>query len=184
MNKKCKLTLIERQQIYRLRELCFGIREISRILNRAPSTVSRELRRNRPPGYRWDSWSKAKYAHDLALKCRRKPRFRLRLKNFRIREYAREKLIIGWTPELIAGRISLDIAGESISHEAIYQYIYEEERSLIGFLPIAGKRGRAPRARRKRRRPARLAVPKRPISKRPKIVDKRGLGIGKLIRSY
>lgn len=173
MKSRKKLTLLERQQIYRLQELGFGVREISRNLGRAPSTISRELRRNRPPGSRWDSWSKAKFAHDKALSRRRKPRFRLRLKNFRIRGYVEQKLVLGWTPELISGRIELELTGESISHEAIYQYLYKEERSLIQCLPIAGRRGRAPRARRKRRRELKLMVPKRPISKRPKVVQKR-----------
>lgn len=38
--------------------------------------------------------------------------------------YVREKLRIKWTPEQIAGRLSIDLPGENISYETIYQYIY------------------------------------------------------------
>jgi len=51
---------------------------------------------------------------------------RPRLKSGIIRTYVEESLAIGWSPEQIAGRISIDHPELSISHEAIYQYIYEE----------------------------------------------------------
>ena len=143
MKSRKKLSLVERQQIYMFQEQGYGIREISRRVRRNASTISRELKRNRPPGYNWDSWSKAKYANDLAMKRRRKPRFRLRLKNLRIRRYVSEKVELGWTPELISGRIGMELVGEEISHEAVYQYVYQDARELIEHLPVAGKRGRA-----------------------------------------
>ena len=34
----------------------------------------------------------------------------------------------GWSPEIVAGRLSIDKPGESISHEAIEQYLYEERK--------------------------------------------------------
>ena len=43
------LSLLERQRIATLRERGHGVREIARRLGRAPSTVSRELRRNLKP---------------------------------------------------------------------------------------------------------------------------------------
>jgi hypothetical protein len=43
------LSMLERQQIAVFRERGLGVRKIGRRLNRAPSTVSRELRRNRAP---------------------------------------------------------------------------------------------------------------------------------------
>ena len=35
--------------------------------------------------------------------------------------------LLGWTPEIIAGRLKLDKEGMTISHETIYQYIYHPE---------------------------------------------------------
>ena len=43
-------------------------------------------------------------------------RKRERISDLVIREYIIEKLVIGWIPEQIAGRIKMDIRGKSISH--------------------------------------------------------------------
>jgi IS30 family transposase len=52
---------------------------------------------------------------------------RERLKNETIREYVREKLKIGWSPEQVSIRIGIDLGKNySISHEAIYEYIYAQ----------------------------------------------------------
>ncbi len=49
---------------------------------------------------------------------------RRRLKNEEIVSYVRSKLKEGWSPEQISGRLPIDCPGLSISHEAIYQFIY------------------------------------------------------------
>ena len=41
--------------------------------------------------------------------------------------YVIEKLNLGWSPEQISGKIVHDIPGYSISHEAIYQFIYDSK---------------------------------------------------------
>ena len=61
--------------------------------------------------------------HEKALE-RRKGKKSFRLKNELTRNYAVEKLKIGWSPEQIALRLPIDHKGETISYEAIYQYIY------------------------------------------------------------
>jgi IS30 family transposase len=43
-----------------------------------------------------------------------------------IRKYVKDKLKIGWSPEQIAGRLPLDHPRQRISHEAIYQFIYQQ----------------------------------------------------------
>ncbi len=53
-------------------------------------------------------------------------RCKARLKNRNIYWYVREKLILGWSPEQIAGRLPIDHPGESIHHETIYRYIYND----------------------------------------------------------
>ena len=52
---------------------------------------------------------------------------RTRLENETVRQYVMEKLALGWSPELIAGRLTWERIGFSISYEAIYQYIYQSE---------------------------------------------------------
>jgi IS30 family transposase len=142
--------------------------EIARLLGRSRSTLWRELRRNRSP------WSGAYI--DAAAQQRARDRLghahrRERLKSERIRAYVREKLEGGWSPELIAGRIGLDLAGRSVSHEAIYQYIYglpEPQRTeYVSWLrqgrPRRRKRG-AGKSGRNSRIPNRIGIEQRPGS--------------------
>lgn len=49
-----------------------------------------------------------------------------RLKNEIIRAYVKEKMNIGWSPEQISLRLSIDHKGQSISYEAIYQFVYAQ----------------------------------------------------------
>lgn len=99
-----------------------SIRAIARVLNRSFSSISRELRRNFPPEHKVYT---PRMAHERALR-KRKSRGRTdRLKNERIRSYVVSHLKQKWSPEQIAGRIISDL-NETISHEAIYQYVYHQ----------------------------------------------------------
>jgi len=57
-----------------------------------------------------------------------------------------KKLKIKWSPELIAGRLPLEHPELCISHEAIYQFIYDnatrKEHNLVPYLARAHKRRR------------------------------------------
>lgn len=97
-----------------------SVREIARELGRAPSSVSRELRRNFPSEHKVYT---PRLAHTRALAYRKQRGRRQRLKNETTRRYVVTKLKRRWSPEQIAGRIRLDL-GQSISHEAIYQFVY------------------------------------------------------------
>lgn len=56
------------------------------------------------------------------------------MKDETIREYVTSKLKSGYSPEQISGRIKIDL-GCSISHKAIYQYIYRQvHRNGYGYL--------------------------------------------------
>jgi IS30 family transposase len=78
---------------------------------------------------------------------------------------------MGWSPELVAGRIGIDKPGLSISHEAIYQYIYAEKRNLIENLPM--KRWSRKRRGYSRRHHKVLIPNRRDISLRPAVVAER-----------
>ena len=96
-----------------------SIRAIARILNRSPSSVSREFRRN--------SYSDGTYAAHHADKlyqkrrknCGRKPK----LKTGAARDYVLEKMALRWSPEQIAGRARRDKKSFSISFPTIYRAI-------------------------------------------------------------
>jgi IS30 family transposase len=132
------LSLAERDRlaIFRAQEL--SINEIARRLHRNKSTVSRELQRNSGPVYKSYGGGSADHR---ARQRKYQASQRDRLKNERIRSYVRSKLYLGWSPEQIAGRLLDDVPGESISQEAIYQYIYHpairRQENLVPYLARA-----------------------------------------------
>jgi IS30 family transposase len=93
-----RITLEERCAIMGLKKARFSIRAIARELGRAPSTVSRELRRNvRPSGY---------YAPAVAQQytLARRPRSR-RTTHFSHDEWALAGHLVAldWSPEQVSG---------------------------------------------------------------------------------
>lgn len=97
-----------------------SIRAIARSLNRSPSSISREIKRNSPPDKRYYI---PRAAHQRAVAKRKSRGRHLRLKTPDIRSYVIAHLKQGWSPEQISGRLKRDGIG-IISHEAIYQFVY------------------------------------------------------------
>lgn len=102
----------------------WSLREIAEELGdgREASSVCREVADKPRRGI---GKYQAHIAHEKALD-RRKGKKVFRLKNDLIRDYVVEKMKLGWSPEQIAIRLPIDHRGESISYEAIYQYIYAQ----------------------------------------------------------
>lgn len=67
---------------------------------------------------------------------------RSRLKNPETKSFVIDRLEIGWTPEIIAGRSKMEPNISYICHESIYQYIYKEAPELIQYLPRKHKKRR------------------------------------------
>jgi len=124
-------TVEEREKIQEMLWQKSSIRSIAAVLDRNPSSISREIGRNL-------SFMRHRYtprlAHERAL-IKRKSRGRKdRLKNQAIRDYVTVHLKQRWSPEQIAGTIESEM-DERISHEAIYQYIYAQiYRNGYGYL--------------------------------------------------
>jgi IS30 family transposase len=161
-----QLSLEDREEISRLQAAGLSIRKIAAALDRSPSTISRELRRNsgRTVGYR------PSYASEQT-KARRWSGSRL-MKEPDLRGAVLDGLKKGWSPEQVAGRLRQVAGHPVISHESIYRFIYAQIDRTNDFswrflLPRAkSKRGR-------RRRPggspasfikARIPVAQRPIA--------------------
>lgn len=145
-----------------------SVRKIAELIGRAPSTVSRELRRNAPPIYQGYYLPHKAQARADARKATGHQRERLR--DPRLRAYARRMLHRGWSPERIAGRWKTFGRGR-ISHEAIYQWVYTQARELIPCLVRAHRR-RLRRGHSSRHKSSH--IPSRtPISRRPEIVARR-----------
>ena len=113
-----QLTLEKRYQISALMKAGFNQKSVALEIGVHPSTISRELRRNKD--------TVRGYHPDLAeIKCvqtesKKKKRFSLTKP---IEKYIRAKLKQDWSPEQISGRMKKDI-GITVVHETIYRYIY------------------------------------------------------------
>lgn len=167
----------EREKIQELLWQKASVRAIARTLNRNPSSVSREITRNIPlkRSYR------PRVANERALEKRTSRGRKLRLKSGFIRRYVVAGLKSGLSPEQIAGRLKIDHQ-ESISHEAIYRYIYNQvHRDGRGAVKI-GYHDLRPYLKRRHKRRERKGMRKsqcifKPkglsIDERPKEVEKR-----------
>jgi len=98
-----------------------NLSEIARALGRNKGTISREIKRNSSPKH---NHYQMPWVHIKAERRSYQTHKRPRLRNEQIAVYVRSKLKEGWSPEQISGRIGIDCPGLSISHEAIYQYVY------------------------------------------------------------
>lgn len=157
------LTDHDRDLLSVLRSKGKSLREIALALNRAPSTVLRELKRNAPPVH--TGYYLAHKAHERAIERAIASRTHKRLKNDTLRRYVKQRIKGGWSPELIAGRLKTLRPELSISHEAIYQWIYADARALIPLLVRANrnrKRRGYSRRHKKTHIPERVSIKERP----------------------
>jgi IS30 family transposase len=115
-----QLSLDDRCEISRLSANGSSIRQIAAALDRSPSTISRELKRNSGAqvGYR------SSYANQQS-RARRWKGMRLE-RDERLRAAVLERLASGWSPEQIAGRLARDQGRKVICHETIYRFIYAQ----------------------------------------------------------
>lgn len=141
----------ERDRIVQLKADGLGVRAIATEIGRAPSTVSRELRRNAS-----DSGAYRPDFADGAYLFRRQ-RAAVLETDACLRQFVVDRLAEGWTPEQIAGRLKCAIERglRAVSHETIYAFIYRSAQKadrLWRYLPRRRrKRGRL-RARRSKDR--------------------------------
>ena len=136
-----QLSLEDRCEISRLQGEGRSLRQIAAALDRAPSTISREVKRNRgrEVGY------KPSYAQEQT-QARRWSGSRLE-REPDLRGAVLERLVRGWSPEQIAGRLAREAGHKVISYESIYRFIYAQiartkDYSWRRYLPRAkSKRG-------------------------------------------
>ena len=164
------LDLEDRCAIARLHQQGCSIRQIAAALDRSPSSISRELKRNSGTqlGY------KPAYA-DQKAKARRWTGSKLE-RDHELREIVLQGLARRWSPEQVAGWLRRSKPPRRISYETIYRFIYAQIRRTNDgawrlYLPRQKyKRGRRPRPGGS---PAKLIKDRVPISLRPKAADAR-----------
>ena len=122
-----QLSLEDRCEIARLSANGCSVRQIAAALDRPPSTISRELKRNRgvQVGY------KPSYAQQQ-MRARRWSGARL-TREPDLRRAVLERLSRGWSPEQVAGRLAREYGRKVISYESIYRFIYAQIRRTDDF---------------------------------------------------
>ena len=123
------LTLAEREEVSRGLRVQLSLRAIALQLKRAPSTISREVRRNGGrAGYRaaWSdqaTWERARRPKPCKLACRQA-----------LCRTISAKLQRKWSPQQIAGwlkRAHPDDETARVSHETIYRSLFIQTRGVL-----------------------------------------------------
>jgi len=158
MGRYRRLSLMEREELSRMLAAGSSLRATAQTMERAPSTLSRELTRHQttPKTYR------AVPAHQRAQRWAHQPRKPRKLAvQARLRTAVFRLLAQRWSPEQIARGLPQrypDDPAMRISHEAIYTYLYVLprgvfKRELTHYL----------RRRHRFRRPRKVRLSSRPI---------------------
>jgi IS30 family transposase len=155
-----------------------SMRAIAAELGRSPSTISREIRRNRLAGtgvyYPFD-------AHRRATSRRARPKTGKLTLLPELRAFVQERLERRWSPEQISRTLPIvfpDRPEMRVSHETIYQALYVQGRGeLRRELTRALRTGRAHRRPRRHaeQRSRRFAHPMVMISERPAEAEDRAV---------
>ena len=123
------LTLAEREDISRGIASGSSIREIADGLQRAASTVSREISRHGGrPQYR------ANEADQQAWESALRPKRCLLAIHRELRTIVASKLILDWSPEQISGWLKIQYPNDEsmrVSHETIYRSLFIQARGVL-----------------------------------------------------
>jgi len=121
--------MAEREEISRGVAAGASMRKIAAVLERAPSTVSREIARH-------GGWGKyrANVADDAAWDLARRPKPCRLAANRRLQGIVAKKLSLEWSPEQISGWLKReypDTEDMQISHETIYRSLFVQARGVL-----------------------------------------------------
>jgi IS30 family transposase len=123
------LTLAEREEISRAVVAGGSMRSIANGLGRAPSTISREIKRNgEQEGYR------ANQADQAAWDRAHRPKTCKLAENRTLAHLVAGKLRLQWSPEQIAGWLKRTYPNDEnyqVSHETIYRSLYVQARGAL-----------------------------------------------------
>lgn len=161
----------ERLRIADLHQQGLTVRSIAEQIDRAASTISRELRRNR----HLDGTYRPFEAHRQAVRRRAKPRPRRLEANQQLRALVGQLLSQRWSPAQIARHLQACFPGTAIEqrsmrvcHETIYQAIYQPGSAILAAPRVPSPHHRSPlRTGRDHRRAQRRAGRRRVRFGRP-----------------
>src|ERR1700674_1004286 len=123
------LTLAEREDISRGIACGWSIRDIAKHLERAASTVSREVARHGGrPEYR------ATEADQQAWESALRPKRCLLAIHVKLQKIVASKLVLDWSPEQVSGWLKIrypDDESMRVSHETIYRSLFIQARGVL-----------------------------------------------------
>lgn len=129
-----------------------SLRSIARDLGRSPSTISRELARNRPDARRYHPFR----AQVMAQRRRPRPRLSKLAGDDELRQYVVKGLSMRWSPQQVCRSLKDRFPEEShrhLAHETIYRALYGLSIRPVPSGPArllrSGKYSRRPRSRTK-----------------------------------
>jgi transposase, IS30 family len=156
----------ERIQIADLHHAGLSIRTIAQHLERAPSTVSRELRRNATAGGEYRPFE----AHRQATARRARDHTRRIEANPQLRELVAELLAQRWSPQQISRHLRTRFPQDRsmwLCHESIYRAVYEPGSVLIRPAKLAPQHRSPLRTERDHRRAQQKVERRRPRFAQP-----------------
>lgn len=164
------LTFYDRQKLgywFRTKQ---SLREIAKIMRRDHSVLVRELKRN-------GNGNRKKYRADIAQRLfeeRSHKQHKGKLDKYpELKELVVKGLKKEWSPDVISGKMRVEKRKQTISHESIYNYVYNRDgryEGLYRYLP----QGRSKRHKLYSRKKSKLSIPERvSIHQRPVYIDER-----------
>jgi IS30 family transposase len=156
------LTVEERDRIAQLRHQGADQQEIAKALGRCPSTISRELQRNRTG----DGYYAAQAQRESERRRRERPITR-KMDDPEINQAVRAGLAHDWAPDQIAGRMKRETPDRRVSPQTIYTWIKQQEH----------REHWESHLRRRGKRPCQRRNPTTPdaarIAHRPEVIEQR-----------
>lgn len=168
-----QIDMDERRKIARWRLAGVSVDHIAAKLGRHRSTVFREIRRNTfvdpqmPDLNGYYCVTANEMARERRAKLRKLARFA------HVRQSVIERIVHGWSPQQIAGRMRLERHPVSVSHETIYKFAYSPDGHAIKLWRHLPERRTRRRPRHARRRHGRRFSPDLNILHRPDAVAAR-----------
>ena len=130
-------TLIERENIQELKKEGKSIRNIARVLGRSPSSISRELARNKNKDGTYHHWRATVLYIIRRRKCKKPYRLEADKELYR---WVCDGLDKYWSPEIIVQRWKMKNPSGKLSHSTIYTAI--KKGRLTGYTPRSHLRRR------------------------------------------
>lgn len=126
-----RINIHEREEISRYLARKYSFQKIARYLDRATSTISREIKRNHCPKFDYRAVVAQSRVRRIAKKSYRRRKLET---NNRLLHYVQEHLEKRWSPEQIAKSLFFMYPNDMtmrVSHETIYAYLYVYPRGYL-----------------------------------------------------